>query len=220
MTQIDLDPAVVRGFLATGVPTVVDVLEDEFGIRGWMTPEIKPLAHQRIAGRAVTILIEPRPGPTPSLDPLFAAVDACGPGSVLVASNGGDRTISCMGDLVVTGLHARGAEGAVMDGAVRDIEPMLQMGFPVFAASVSPVSLSGKAVVVGPGIPLTCGGVQVRPGDVILADWDGVVVIPQEKAAATLEKALATEEKERAIRERIRQAAGGSPLAEIFAEFG
>jgi len=219
MTQVDLDPATVRGFLAVGVPTVCDIVEHDLGIRGWMAPEIKPLARTRIAGRAVTIELAPAPGAATSFDPMFAAVDACGPGSVLVVGNGGDRTISCMGDLVVAGLKARRAEGTVMDGAVRDIEPILEMGFPVFAASVSPVSLAGKSVFHGPGIPITCGGVEVRPGDVILADWDGVVVIPQEKATAVLEKALAKEAREQAIRERIREAGGSAPLGQIFAEF-
>jgi regulator of RNase E activity RraA len=214
-----LDPEITRGFLRTSVPTVVDVLDYQFGLRTWMRPEIKPLAKQRIAGQAVTLRLVAAPKSSQSLDEFFAAFDACGPGQVLVVTNGGDTEISCMGDLVVTALHARGAAGAVMDGAVRDIEPMLEMGFPIFAASVSPVGFTDKQVVVDRNAPIVCGGVDVRPGDVILADWDGVVVIPQELAAVVLDKALAAEEHERAMRDRIREATPSKGLAAIFAEF-
>jgi 4-hydroxy-4-methyl-2-oxoglutarate aldolase len=106
-----------------------------------------------------------------------------------------------------------------MDGAVRDIDPMLDMGFPVFAASVSPVNFAGKAIVIGHDLPIVCGGVPVQPGDVLLCDWDGVVVIPQGIAAGVLEKARAVEVVERAMRERIREVGANRRLAEIFAEF-
>ena len=219
MAWLDLAPDVVSGFLETGVPTVADRLDYEYGIRSWMRPAIKPLARGRIAGRAVTVLMAPSPGPAGSLDHLLDAVDACGPGRILVLTNGEDTTISCMGDLVATALHVRGAEGAVMDGAVRDIDPMLDMGFPVFAASVSPVNFAGKAIVIGHDVPIVCGGVPVQPGDVLLGDWDGVVVIPQGIAAEVLEKARAVELAERAMRERIREVGSSRRLAEIFAEF-
>jgi len=105
-----------------------------------------------------------------------------------------------------------------MDGAVRDIDPMLEMGFPIFAASVSPVNFTAKATVVGHDVPISCGGVAVNPGDVILADWDGVVVIPQQLAEAVLEKSLEKEQAEQALRERIRALAATTPLSAIFAK--
>ena len=216
MSRTDLDPALVRRFQETSVPTVVDILDYEFGLRTWLPHTVKPIARARIAGRAVTVLIVP--SPQTDADHLFEAVDACGPGSILVATNGGDTTISCMGDLVVTALHARGAEGAVMDGAVRDIDPMIDMGFPIFAASVSPVNFTAKMTVMAHEVPIACGGVPVHPGDVVLADWDGVVIIPQEHAAAVLEKALEKESAEQALRERIRSLAPTTPLAQLFAE--
>jgi 4-hydroxy-4-methyl-2-oxoglutarate aldolase len=120
--------------------------------------------------------------------------------------------------LVVTALYTRGAEGTVMDGAARDIDPMIEMGFPVFAASVSPVNFTGKAVVDRHDIPIVCGGVGVQPGDVILAEWDGVVAIPQQHAAAVLEKAAAVEAAERAMREQTRADAPTKPVARIFVE--
>ncbi len=217
MTWIDLDPSIVRGFREVAVPTVVDVLDYQFGIRNWMNPAIKPIARARISGRAVTVLMVTAPGPTESFAPLFEAVDECGPDRVIVVSNGGNTELSCMGDLVVTALDARGTEGAVMDGAVRDIDPMLEMGFPIFAAAVSPVNFADKASVVARDVPITCGGAEVRPGDVILADWDGVVVIPQEHAEAVLEKARAVEADELALRDRIRAGGSSIPTADYFA---
>lgn len=219
MPPIELDPAVVRGFLEVSVPSVADRLDYGHGVQSWMRPAIKPLQRHRIAGRAVTVMLAPCTGPSGSLDTFFAAVDACGPGTVFVVTNGEDTTISCMGDLVATALHARGAEGAVMDGAVRDIAPMLEMEFPVFAASVSPVNFAGKNVVVAADIPIVCGGVPVRPGDVILADWDGVVVIPQELAVTLLDEARAHEATDEQMRLVIRSEGARRPLAEIFAEF-
>jgi regulator of RNase E activity RraA len=216
MTTTDLDPALVQRFHQTSVPTVVDILDYKFGQRTWLPPSVKPIFKTRIVGRAVTVLIVPSPGQS-AFDHLFEAVDSCGTGRVLVVSNGGNTEVSCMGDLVVTALQVRGAEGAVMDGAVRDIDPMIEMGFPVFAASISPVNFTSKMTVVAHDVPITCGGVAVNPGDVILADWDGVVVIPQEIAEAVLEQALVKEAAEQALRERIRALAAGAPLAQVFA---
>jgi regulator of RNase E activity RraA len=209
---------VVRGYLDVSVPTVVDRLDYSHGIHSWMRHAIKPLERRRIAGQAVTVLLAPSPGGTGSLDAYFAAVDSCGPGRIFCLSNGEDLAISCMGDLVAAALVARGAEGAVMDGAVRDIAPMLEMGLGVFAASVSPVNFADKQTVAGTNIPIQCGGVPVRPGDVLLADWDGVVVIPHELAAQVLAEAREVEDAERNLRERILREGAVRTTAELFAE--
>jgi 4-hydroxy-4-methyl-2-oxoglutarate aldolase len=215
-----LDPKIVSGFLTVSVPTIVDILDYDHGLQNAMSHEIKPIFKTRMAGRAVTLRQVPASGPTADcVGQFFAAVDACSEGSVLVIDLGGDKRVSGTGDLVVTALHAKGAAGAVMDGAVRDIEPMIRMGFPVFAASVSPYGCIGKTTAVGHNIPVVCGGVPVEPGDVIVGDWDGVVVIPQAIAAEVLAKAIATEERERTMVERLREAARTMKIADIFAEF-
>ena len=213
-----IDPEVIRGYLDVSVPTVVDRLDYGHQVRSWMRHTIKPLEKRRIAGQAVTVLLAPSPGGTPPLDAFFAAVDSCGPGRIFCLSNGEDLAISCMGDMVAAALVARGAEGAVMDGAVRDIGPMLEMGLAVFAASVSPVNFADKQTVVGTNIPIECGGVPVRPGDVLLADWDGVVVIPHELAVQVLDEARTVEETERIQRERILREGATRSTAELFAE--
>jgi 4-hydroxy-4-methyl-2-oxoglutarate aldolase len=210
---------IIDAFLQVGVPTVVDILDYQYRFRGYMSHEIKPIFKTRIAGRAVTLKEIACEGEQPNgLTHLFEAVDACGAGDIFVADNEGNKTISLMGDLVAAALHARGAAGAVLNGAVRDIEPMIQMGFPVFASGVSPVNCTGKTVTVGCNIPLVCGGAQVNPGDVILADWDGVVVIPAEWAAEVLAKAQAVEAAERGLVERIRAEAPTRKLADIYSD--
>jgi 4-hydroxy-4-methyl-2-oxoglutarate aldolase len=209
---------VIRGYLQTSIPTIVDVLDSQYGLLKAMSHEIKPLIKKRIAGRAVTLLWAPGADPAGSLDPFFAAVDACSDGSVLVGTNGGNKTISCMGDLVAAALQARGAVGAVMDGAVRDIAPIIEMDFPVFAASVSPVNPTGRASVTF-NVPIVCGGVAVNSGDVVVADWDGVVVVPQAIAAEVLAKSVALEKLEAGIRDRIREVVRTTKLGDIFAEF-
>jgi len=212
----ELPADVIRGYQEVSVPTVVDVLDLQYGLLNAMDHDIKPLTRKRIVGRAVTLQWTlGRAGP---LDPFFSAVDACDEGSILVETNGGNKTVSCMGDLVAAALHTRGAAGAVMDGAVRDIDPILDLGFPVFASSVSPVNPTGKASVTY-NVEIICGGVPVQPGDIILADWDGVVVIPQKIAVEVLEKAVALEKSEQAMRERIKEAARTKKLGDIFAEF-
>jgi regulator of RNase E activity RraA len=209
---------VVRGYLEVSVPTVVDVLDLQYGLLNSMTHEIRPLIKKRIAGRAVTLLWTPGADPAGTLDPFFEAVDECSDGTVFVGTNGGNKTLSCMGDLVAAALQARGAVGAVMDGAVRDIGPIIEMNFPVFSSSVSPVNPTGRASVTY-NVPIVCGGVPVKPGDVILADWDGVVVIPQETAAEVLDKSVSLEKLEQQIRDRIRDAVRTTKLGRIFAEF-
>ena len=218
MAWPQLDPDILRGYRDVSVPTVADRLDYGHGIRSWMRPSIKPLEKRRIAGQAVTVLLAPSPGGTGPLDGYFAAIDSCGPGRILCLSNDEDLTVSCLGDLVAAALVARRAEGAIMDGAVRDIAPMLVTGLAVFAASVSPVNFVDKQTVAGTNVPIRCGGVPVRPGDVLLADWDGVVVIPHEIAGQVLEEARAVEKAEQALRERILREASSRPIAELFAD--
>lgn len=221
MLDREISPEVVKGFLKVGVCNIVDVLDHQLGIRSWMSHEIKPVTMRaRIAGRAVTLLEVPCDGAKASdVDGFYAAADLTGPGCVLVASMSGDKTLSIMGDLVVLAMHARGCEGAVLDGAVRDIDNMIKMGFPVFASAVSPVDKTNKAMTVGYNIPITCGGVQVNPGDIVVADWDGVAVVPADKAEDVLERALKVVQNEDAIVQAIREKAKTTKLADIFAEF-
>lgn len=218
MTEIK--PEILDGFRNVAVTNISDVLEFNFGVRGFMSHEIKPLFKCKIVGRAVTLMeiacLDPVPNP---MRHLFEAVDACGAGSVLVANNESNKVASIIGDLVALALQARGAEGAVLDGAVRDVEPIVQIGFPVFASSISPASGKHKVMTIGYNLPIVCGGVQVNPGDIIVGDSDGIVVVPADKAEAVLEQTIQLEQKEAGIAQRIREAVREKKLADIFAEF-
>jgi regulator of RNase E activity RraA len=220
MATDDVGPEIVAGLGRIGVPTLVDVLDHQLGLRAWLRPGFAPIFKARIAGRAVTLLEEARAGAPPAaIAGFFDAADACGPGTVLVASLTGDDSLSIMGDLVALALHMRGCAGAVLDGAVRDTERMIEIGFPVFATRHSPVDKTGKAVTVSYNRPIECGGVTVRPGDIVVADWDGVVVVPPARAAEVLARARRVIEAEADLVAAIQAEARTARLADIFARF-
>ncbi|MGH9722313.1 MAG: RraA family protein, partial [Bryobacteraceae bacterium] len=119
------------------------------------------------------------------------AVDSILPGEVVVVSTAESKRNAPWGELLSTASRARGARGAVVDGLVRDVRKIEQLGFGLFAAGIKPVDSKGRGQVVGYNVPVECGGVQVYPGDLIFADYDGVMVIPAAAVADTIR--LATE---------------------------
>jgi 4-hydroxy-4-methyl-2-oxoglutarate aldolase len=106
------------------------------------------------------------------------AVDSILPGEVVVVSTGGSRRNAPWGELLSTAAVARGARGAVIDGLVRDVGRIQQLGFPLFAAGIKPVDSRGRGRVVSFNVPVQCGGVVVSPGDLVFADLDGVIAVP------------------------------------------
>jgi regulator of RNase E activity RraA len=115
----------------------------------------------------------------------------------------------------------KGIAGAIVDGAIRDIDEIRDLGFPVFSRAVIPRSThspySGRLEPIEVNVPITCGGVLVRPGDLVLADEIGVVVIPQEEAGEVLTRARQQAEKEEKTRQWIR---AGKTVEEILQAFG
>ncbi|MDF7647305.1 RraA family protein [Pantoea sp. EABMAA-21] len=121
---------------------------------------------------------------------LHKALDMAGPNDVIILSNEGDRSQSLMGEVMATYARQRGMEGIVLDGPVRDIEGLSRMDFPIYAAGHTP----GGPFKDGPGeinVPIACGKIHVSPGDIVLGDADGVIVIPRQDAARILEAAQA-----------------------------
>nr|WP_310617335.1 RraA family protein [Pantoea cypripedii] len=121
---------------------------------------------------------------------LHKAMDIASRNDVIILSNEGDRSQSLMGEVMATYARQRGMEGIVLDGPVRDIEGLSRMDFPIYAAGVTP----GGPFKDGPGeinVPIACGKIHVAPGDIILGDADGVIVVPRQDAARILEDALA-----------------------------
>jgi regulator of RNase E activity RraA len=174
---------------------------------------LRPLAAQRIAaGRAVTVLLgvpaaapAPSPGaPSPGAPSAgvpkrhlsTAAVDASGPGDVIVVAHQGRIDCAGWGGLLSRAAVIRGIDGVVVDGAARDLAEAAAVGLPVFASASTSVTARGRAIEVCWGEPVEFAGVPVAPGDLVLADAGGVVVIPSahaETVLATAERIAATE---------------------------
>lgn len=145
------------------------------------------------------------------------ALDSVLPGEVLVVSTGESRRNAPWGELLSTAARARGARGAVVDGLVRDVRKIEQLGFPVFAAGIKPVDSRGRGLVLDYNLPVHCGQVLVFPGDLIFADYDGVVVIPAGIVSETVR--LATEKVTRENRSRA-ELLDGAYLRDVYRKYG
>ncbi len=133
----------------------------------------------------VALTVKARPGDNLMIHKAF---DLAGPGDVVIVSNGGDRSQSLVGEIMVTYAQFKGVTGLVLDGPIRDIGVISKMPIPVYGVGVTP----GGPFKEGPGeinVPIACAGIHVDPGDIILGDQDGVIVIPRKDAAALLVEA-------------------------------
>ncbi|HXF89010.1 MAG TPA: hypothetical protein VNK48_11710 [Xanthobacteraceae bacterium] len=169
------------------------ILADVAGRRGTLDGRIAPLApSMRLAGPAFTV--EVRPGDNLMI---HAAILLAKPGDVLMVDGKADRTCALMGSIMINACKKRGLGGVVLDAACRDTEELRELGFPVYAVGSNPngptKNVSGRI-----GWPISCGGVAVNPGDLVVGDADGVVVVEREKAASLLEAAAKKVADERA----------------------
>jgi regulator of RNase E activity RraA len=169
------------------------ILADVAGRRGALDGRISPLARSmRLAGPAFTI--EVRPGDNLMI---HAAIAMAQPGDILVVDGKGDRSCALMGAIMMTACKTLGLGGVVLDGSHRDSEELLALGFPVYSVGSNPNGPS-KAVPGRINYPITCGGVSVRPGDLVIGDGDGVVVVERELAESLLPLAAKKVDDERA----------------------
>jgi regulator of RNase E activity RraA len=154
-----------------------------------MSADMKPNIDTKIVGRAATALMRPvlRTDTRKYRNHLLEILDQAEPGSVLVYVMQDGLEIAAMGNLMATTAKVRGIEGVVIDGAVRDITEIRQIGLPVWSRRVSPATSVGRMMSVDKQIPVQCGGVMVRPGDYIVADADGAVVVPADATGKVLE---------------------------------
>lgn len=139
-----------------------------------------------VAGRVRTVLAGPRESGRPAQHIAAAAIDAAEPGDVLVIANGGRVDVSCWGGILTLAAGRRGIGGVVVDGAMRDIAECEELGFPVFGRAVVPVSARGRIVQLAMGGPIEVAGVTVEQGDLVLADRNGVVIVPARHAERVL----------------------------------
>jgi regulator of RNase E activity RraA len=198
-------------------PVVADVL-DKLGFRSQsLDPRVRPLWPQaKAAGFALTVQTVPARDLIPEHPYAgeLAAVDSLRAGDVLVVSESG---CSFWGELLSTAAKYRGCRGVVLDGPTRDSMAIKELGFPVFHVGFHPADSQGRLDVVGHNIPITCGGVLVYPGDLVLADHDGVVVVPHSAAEETLRLAEEKVSGENLVRKAL---AEGMTTTEAFAKFG
>jgi 4-hydroxy-4-methyl-2-oxoglutarate aldolase len=209
----DLD--LVQRLTRLHVAVVSDCL-DAVGVRhNTMHRRIRPLAETfRLAGYAVTVQLEPVDAPPDNRADYYkgeiAAVDALHPGDVMVVST---CEGSYWGELLATSCRARGANGLVADAWTRDTLPLLTMGFPAFVAGIDPTDSLGRTDVRAWNVPITCGDVTVQPQDMVIADNDGVAVIPGALAEDVIARAEAKIGAESTMRADL---AAGMPLGEAF----
>lgn len=208
--------ATIHSELYTAV--ISDVL-DAHGLRNQtLRADIRPMVSSRkVVGRAFTVkVIEAYVVPEKPYQKLIEALDQIGPGEVFVTNTLSDRA-AFWGELLSTACHARGATGAIIDGLVRDLERTEPIGFSVFGRGPRPVDSMGRFEVLDYRVPLECGGVPVAPGDLVVADPDGVVVIPQAVEDTVIAQALDKVHGEHAVREGILH---GSSLRELYDRYG
>ncbi len=169
------------------------ILADVYGRRGTLHGRIQPLLpSMKVAGPALTV--EVRPGDNLML---HAALAMAQPGDVIIVDGKADQTCALIGEIMVTQAKARGLAGVIIDAAVRDVEALQALGFPVFSFGANPCGPT-KLVPGRVNWPISIGGVVVNPGDLVVGDADGVVVIERERVAATIElgkKKVASEAK-------------------------
>lgn len=201
---------------------VSDALDGAGSIDHIMAPRIGPIGplSRPVIGRAATArAVEVDAPPRRPYGALLEAMDLLEPGHVLVVAGDGERAArsAVFGGLLATAARARGAVGCIVDGAVRDSRELVRLEFPTFATGCSPADSHGRDEVVEHGLPVRCGGVTVHPGDLVVADHDGIVVVPSEIESLVLERALAKVEGEGEMRSDL---AGGMSVAEAFAKYG
>jgi len=213
-----IDPEILQGYkdlLKIYSPSCV--VADAQERAGVMRSYLRPLTTDtRFAGPALTVRLEPG-NQVDCLDALSVAQA----GDVVVVDAAGETETSIWGGLMSGLCKMKGVTGAVIDGAMRDIDETRDLGFFIFSKAIVPRSThspySGRMEPIEINVPIQCAGVVVNPGDLVLADEIGVVVVPLERAAEILERARSQAEKEELTRAKIRE---GKTVEELLAEFG
>lgn len=212
MSSLNVDPRVRSAMVSDAL--------DEIGIRdNVMDCSIKPLLpSMRAVGLASTIQFAP--SETYDLkDPYGPAIDyldSLKSGEIAVVATGWTDRSAFWGELFSTAAKSRGATGVVCDGPLRDTNLILEVGFDAFGASSRPIDYKGRMVVVGVHEAVVCGGVQVRQGDALIADWDGIVVVPSEHINEVFSAANDRASNERTVLKELKK---GRSVREVWDEY-
>ncbi len=190
LTQADYerDPArMIDAYRHVEAASVSDAVEQLLHQKQYMSHRMQAIFPTKFAGRALTVLLKKEENHDPAaLSGMLSAIDTGGPGSVYVMQVEDGDDIAGMGGLMGTAMFARGFAGAVIEGGVRDLPQLKKIGFPVYATGVVPSTSVSHYRFGGANIPIEAGGAHVDPDDIIVADQDGVVVVPRAHAAEVL----------------------------------
>lgn len=202
--------------------SVISDCLDSVGLRNQALPSrIRPIDEDSVmVGRARTaafmeVCDVPKGSNPYELE--IALIDSLLPDEIPVFSCANPARIAPWGELLSTASQVRGAAGALMDGGVRDVKPIRAMGFPVFHGGIAPLDSKGRGKIMAIDVTIECGGVAVRPGDLVFGDADGVVIIPKAHEARVLMLAL---EKVSGERHTLADLKRGDKLADVFARYG
>lgn len=180
--------------------TNISDANDFFGIHG-STYRINGVWEgcRKIAGEAVTVRLTAAGATPPRTHLGIGAIEAAKPGDIIVVDNGGRPDVSCWGGILAAGAKQKGIAGVVIDGACRDIDDYVSLDFSVYARGAVVATARGRVIEQATNDVIQLGGVQVRPGDIVMADRSGVVVVPAERFEEVLSKAEQLFEKEEAM---------------------
>lgn len=214
-------PEILAALRAESTGNIADAVEEVTGARGFMSSDMKPIFETKIVGPAATALLRPVLKHDPREYPNYALqiLDEAPEGSVLVYVLENGKEIAGIGDLMATTAKVRNLAGAVIDGGARDVKDIREIGFPVFSRSITPATSVGRYVSVAKQIPVQCAGVTVRPGDLVVGDLDGVVVVPADRAEEIVAVLKQYREKEEKMKPIIRETKSMLKALEIYGRY-
>jgi regulator of RNase E activity RraA len=195
------DPvAMLEAYRHVEAASVSDALEQLLHEKRYMSHHMQAIFPTKFAGTALTVKLVKEENHDPdALSGMLKAIDSGGPGAVYVMSVEDGADIAGMGGLMGTAMFARGFAGAVVDGGVRDLPQLKRIGFPVYSTGPVPSTSVSHYRFGGVNLPVVCDGVKVAPQDIVVADQDGVVVVPRARAAEVLVLAQHLDESEHSM---------------------